>query len=111
MRNALPANVPLVIVTFAAGTAVALWAAVRRPEPRVVLGTAPAPVTATAEQSLPQPAVLAGVHRTAGQDMAGPPGSLGRPDGSAEQMRHVFHELHAQGRHALCEVCADQYRH
>jgi hypothetical protein len=51
------------------------------------------------------------VHRTAGNDMAKPPGTLGRPDGSAEQMQHVFHELHAEGRHALCEVCANQYRH
>jgi hypothetical protein len=111
MRNALPANVPLVIVIFAAGAAVSLWATARRPEPRVFLGPEPAPVTAAAEDSLPQPAVMADVHRTAGQDMAKPAGSLGRPGGSAEQMQHVFHELHAEGRHALCDVCANRYRH
>ena len=111
MRNALPANVPQIIVMFAAGAAVALWAAARRPGPCVVLGTEPAPVTATAEDSLPRPAVMAGVHHTAGREMAEPRGSLGRPDGSAEQMQHVFHELHAEGRHALCEVCASRYRH
>jgi hypothetical protein len=111
MRNALPANVPLIIVIFAAGAAVALWAAARRPGPSVVLGPEPAPVTATAEDSLPRPAVIAGVHHTTGQEMAKPRGTPGRPDGSAEQTQHVFHELHAEGRHALCEVCANRYRH
>jgi hypothetical protein len=24
-------------------------------------------------------------------------------------MQHVFHELHAYGRHALCAVCDSQY--
>jgi hypothetical protein len=26
-------------------------------------------------------------------------------DSSVEQMQYVFHELHADGRHALCAVC------
>jgi hypothetical protein len=30
----------------------------------------------------------------------------GREDRSGEQMHDVFHELHADGRHALCAVCA-----
>ena len=107
MRNAVPANLPLVIVIVVAGAAVALRAAARRPEPRGVLGSAPGPVTATAEDRLPEPAVVADVHHTAGQDMATPPGTLGRSDGPAEQMQRVFHELHAEGRHALCEVCAN----
>jgi hypothetical protein len=29
--------------------------------------------------------------------------------GVVEQMQHVFHELHADGRHALCAVCDDRY--
>ena len=32
-----------------------------------------------------------------------PPGS---PNSSVEQMQHVFHELHADGRHPLCDICA-----
>jgi hypothetical protein len=45
-------------------------------------------------------------------DMIGPPGPRRDADDSAsaiEQMRHVFHELHAAGRHALCAVCDAQY--
>jgi len=71
--------------------------------------TRPSAVTATAGDSLPQPAVTA-VHDTAGQEEAKPPSTLGRPDASAAKMQDVFHELHAEGRHGLCEVCADQYR-
>jgi hypothetical protein len=29
---------------------------------------------------------------------------------AAEQMQHIFHELHADGRNALCAVCDGQYR-
>ena len=104
MRNALPANVPLAIVMFAAGAAVALRAAARRPEPPGVLE--PSLVTATAEDSPPQPAGPAGVRYTAGQEMARPSATLGPPDGPAEEVQYVFHELHAEGRHALCGVCA-----
>ena len=89
MRNRLPAKAPLAIVIFVAVTTAAFRAAARRPQTRGVLGTQRAPVTATAEDG----------------------GTRGRPDGSAEQMQHVFHELHAVGRHALCGVCANQYRH
>ena len=32
------------------------------------------------------------------------------PASSVEQMNDVFHELHAEGRHALCAVCDSQYR-
>jgi hypothetical protein len=42
-----------------------------------------------------------------GQERAKPPDTLGRPDDSFEQMRYVFHELHAEGHHALCEVCCN----
>jgi hypothetical protein len=43
----------------------------------------------------------------AGRGMAGPAGT--RRDGSdisVEQMDCIFHELHAESRHALCAVCA-----
>jgi hypothetical protein len=55
--------------------------------------------------------VLADAYRIAGQEMAKPPRTPGRPDGSLEQTQRVFHELHAEGRHALCEVCANRDRH
>ena len=49
-------------------------------------------------------------------DMIGPPGRRREADGAVghsasaiEQMRHVFHELHAAGRHALCAICDAQY--
>jgi hypothetical protein len=76
----------LAIVLFAAMAAVALRAAARRPQPRRVPGTEPEPVTGTADQ--------------------GPPG---QPTSAVEQMQRVFHELHADGRNALCTVCDDQY--
>jgi Family of unknown function (DUF5999) len=39
------------------------------------------------------------------------PGTPGHgPGSSVEQMRDVFHELHADGRHALCAICDSQYR-
>jgi hypothetical protein len=79
MRNQLPANVPLVIVIFATVAAVALRAAARRVAAPGTPGAGPALVTAIAEDS--------------------------RPDGSGMQMQFVFHELHADGRHALCEIC------
>jgi hypothetical protein len=47
-------------------------------------GTEPERVTVTAKESRPQPAVTAG--------------------------SHVFHELHPDGRNALCAVCDGQYR-
>lgn len=107
MRNRLPVSVPLAIVMFAAVVAAALRAGARRSEPREVLSTEPPSATATAENSLPQPAVTAPVYGTAGQEGVKLPGTLGRPDASVDQMQYVFHELHAEGRHALCEVCAN----
>jgi hypothetical protein len=35
-----------------------------------------------------------------------PPGiPAGGPDSPIERMQKVFHELHADGHHALCAVC------
>jgi hypothetical protein len=95
MKKQLPPDIPLA----------------RRPEPRWVPGTEPAPVTATVDDSRPAPAVTAGTPDIAGPGMAKPPGPPGRPDSSVEQMQYVFHELHADGRHALCAVCDSQCWH
>jgi hypothetical protein len=32
------------------------------------------------------------------------------PPDIAAAMDYIFHELHADGRHALCAVCGSQYR-
>jgi hypothetical protein len=95
-----PADVPMAIVVVAAVAAAALRASARRPQK-------PAPVTATAADDRPQSAATAGLHRIAGQETAKLPGTPGRPDSWFEQMRYVFHELHAEGQHALCEVCGN----
>ena len=79
-RIRLPADRPMMIVIVAAVAAVVLLAAARRPEPWGLLSAEPAPVTTTATDDQPQPA-------------------------ATSAMRHVFHELHADGHHALCEVC------
>ena len=34
---------------------------------------------------------------------------FGRPARADEQAQHIFHELHAAGRNALCVVCDSQY--
>jgi hypothetical protein len=86
MKNLMPPNITLAIVLVAAMAAVALRAAARRPEPRWAPGARSAPAAV----------------RT--------PGSPGRPASVAEQMQDIFHELHADGRHAVCTVCDSQYR-
>jgi predicted ATPase len=84
VKNRMAPNIRLAVVFFAAAAVVALRAAAKRPESRRVLVTEPAPATAAADES--------------------------RPAGAAEQMQHVFHELHADGDNALCAVCDSQYR-
>ena len=105
MKNLMAPNVPLALVLLAAA-AVALRAAARRPE---APGTGPAPVTVTAGQSQPRPAVTTGKHDGTGGAMARPPVPPGRPASGVDQARHIFHELHADGRHTLCTVCDSQY--
>jgi len=39
----------------------------------------------------------------------GPTYHPGRTARVVEQAQHIFHELHADGRNALCGVCASQY--
>jgi hypothetical protein len=109
MKNEMAPNIPLAIVLLAAVAAAALRAAARRPGPRRVPGTEPAPVTVTADGSRPRPAVTTCTRDGAGHEMVRPPGPPGRPASAVEQMQHIFHELHAAGRNALCAVCDGQY--
>jgi hypothetical protein len=78
-------NITLAIVLLAAIAAVALRAAARRPEPRWAPGGESAPIAV----------------RT--------PGSASRAASAVEQMQEIFHELHADGRHAACTVCDGHY--
>src|SRR5215469_9746691 len=105
MKNRLPPSVPVAFAFSAAVAAVALWGAARQPGPQEMPRTEPPMVTATAEDNQPQLIVTAPMDRPAGQIMAKLPGTTDRPDGSAEQMQYVFHELHTEGCHALCGVC------
>jgi hypothetical protein len=100
MKDTLAQGIPLGIVLSAAVATVALRAAARRQQPRWLPRTEPEPVAAT----------TGGTHDGAGHEMPGPPGSPGRPPGTVEQMHYVFHELHPDGRNALCAVCDGQYR-
>jgi hypothetical protein len=84
MKVWMAPNIPLTIVLFAALAAVVLRTAARRAEPRRVPGTEPATVTVTAAETQPRSGVGAG--------------------------QHIFHELHPEGRNALCAVCDSQYR-
>jgi hypothetical protein len=72
-------------------------------------GTEPAPVPVTADQGQPRPAVTTGAHDGAVHQMAMPLHPPGRPARAVEQAQHIFHELHADGRNALCVVCDNQY--
>ena len=110
MTKLMAPNVPLALVLLAVA-AVALRAAARRPGPPEAPGTGPAPVTVMAGQgqSRPQPAVTIGTHDGTGGAMARPPSTRGRPASAVDQAPHIFHELHADGRHTLCTVCDSQY--
>ncbi len=86
MKNLMTPNITLAIVLLAAMAAVALRAAARRPEPRWAPGAESAPSTV----------------RT--------PGPPGRPSSVVEQRQDIFHELHPDGRNAVCTFCDSQYR-
>ena len=63
----------------------------------------------------PAKVLRSGRHRqpalSVARGMAASPGTPGGGPGSpVEKMHAVFHELHADGRHALCAVCDSQYR-
>ena len=108
MTNPITPVIPLAIGVLAALAAAALWAAANRGGPQGVPGTGPAPVPVTANQSRPRPAGTTGMHGRAVRHMARPrpPGQSAR---AVVQAQHIFHELHADGRNALCAVCDSQY--
>jgi hypothetical protein len=111
MKTRMAPDILLAVVISAAVTAVALRAAASRRGPRWILGTEPAPLTAMADHSRPQPAATSGMHDIARPAAAKPPGAPGSTDGALEQVESIFHELHADGRNALCGVCDSQYRY
>jgi hypothetical protein len=55
-------------------------------------------------------ALRAAARRQQPRWLPGPPGSPGRPPSTVEQTQYVFHELHPDGRNALCAVCDGQHR-
>ena len=56
----------------------------------------------------PAQALPSGLTDIARCGMVSPPGTRGAdPGSSVGQMDFVFHELHADGRHALCAMCGD----
>jgi len=110
MMDRMAPSIPVAIVLLAAVAVVALRAAAKPPEPRRVLVTEPAPVTVTAGESRPRLGMTTGTHDDVGHEAALSPGPPGRPDGGVEQMQHVFHELHADGRNALCAICDSRCR-
>ena len=85
MKNLMTPNMTLAIVLMAAMAAVALRAAARRLEPRWAHSAESAPIAVTI------------------------PGSPGQAASAVERMQDIFHELHADGRHASCTVCDSQY--
>jgi hypothetical protein len=92
MKDPMALGAPLAIVLFAAMAAAALRFGGQTAEAATGARqrTAPVTVTVMAHESRPQPAMTTGTH-----DGAGP---------------EIFHELHAEGRNALCPVCDGQYR-
>jgi len=110
MTNPMAPGIPLAIAVVAALVVAALRAAARRPGPPGVPGTGPAPVTVTADQRRPRLAATTGTHDRAVRQRARPLRPAGRSPRAVEQARHIFHELHADGRNALCVVCDSQYR-
>ena len=108
MKNQMTLSISLAAVLSAAVATVAFRVAARRQQARSMPGTEPAPVAVG--ESRPRSAVTTGTQDGVGHEMARPPSPQGRPASVVEQMQHVFHELHADGRNALCAVCDSQYR-
>ena len=109
MTHPMVPGIPLAIAVVAVLAVAALRAAARRPGPRGVPSTEPAPVLVAAAQSQLRPAVTTGARDRAVRQRASPPRPPGRPGRAVEQAQHIFHELHADGRNALCAVCDSQY--
>ena len=109
MTNPMTPAIPLAICVLAALAAAALRAAANRRGPQAMPGTGPAPVPVTADQCRPRPAGTTGTHDRAVRPMARPPRPRGQSVRAVVQAQHIFHELHADGRNALCAVCDSQY--
>ena len=77
MTNPMAPGIPLAIAVVAALVLAALRAAARRPGSPGVPGTRPAPVTVTADQSRPRPAVTTGAHDRAVRQRSRPPRPAG----------------------------------
>jgi hypothetical protein len=110
MTNPMAPASALAIVLAAAVATVALRAAARRPQPRLVPVTEPGPATVTAGEANRTP--LRSPVRNTASDTKSPGRQIlrtGRPASLAEQTQRVFHELHADERHALCAVCDGWY--
>ena len=122
MKNQVLPGIALTIVIAAAtrypprpgngrAGAVSGAAAAGRPPPRLVLAgeTAPGPVTPEDREPHPAAAATPAVPSTAA-DQTGDeqPGAATRPGAAAGQVQYVFHELHADDRHAICAVCNGQ---
>jgi hypothetical protein len=85
MKNLMTPNMTLAIVLLAAIAAVALRAAASRPALGGAPGAGSAPIAVSTS------------------------GSASRAASAVEQMQDIFHELHADGRHAACTVCDGHY--
>jgi hypothetical protein len=110
MKNPMAPASSLAIVLAAAVATVVLRAAARRPRPRPVPVTEPGPATVTAGEANRRP--LRSPVRSTTSDTKSPGRQIlgtGRPASLAEQMQRIFHELHADERHALCAVCDGWY--
>jgi hypothetical protein len=108
MKNQMTLNISLAVVLSAAAATVALRAVAKRQGARSVPSAEHAPVTVTVGERRPRSAVTTGTQDGAAREMVRPPSPPGRPAIVVEQMQHVFHELHADGRNALCAVCDGQ---
>ena len=110
MTNSMAPAIPLAIGVIAALAAAALRAAANRHGPQGMPGTGPAPVPVmAADRGQPRPAMTTGTHDRAVRQMVRPPRPRGQPARAVVQAQHIFHELHADGRTALCAVCDSQY--
>lgn len=106
MNSQMAPEILLAIVLVAAVGAVALR---RRLEPQAVPGTRPAPATVRVDENQSRAVLAIGRLDGTGHEMARPLTSRGRSAITVEQTQLIFHELHAEGRNALCAVCDSQY--
>jgi hypothetical protein len=71
--------------------------------------TAPGPVTPDDREPHPAAAATSAVRSTADDETGDDqPATTTRPGTAAGQMQYAFHELHADGHHAICAVCNGQ---